>query len=84
MITGKASGKLYMDDEITLALRVAPRALYNSSHSDGFSSSAGLSDRSKVARAFPAGNTVERIEIAGQASAPRRVVLLDGGKLALI
>lgn len=81
--TGEASGSLYVDDEITLAHESSSSySLQAFTFSRGVLSSgaATMSDGTKATRAFPAENTVERIEIAGQVTAPSRVVLIEGGE----
>jgi alpha 1,3-glucosidase len=76
--TGEANGQLYMDDEATLAHETSSSfAVQEFTFSNNVLKSATAVG---VPKRFPAENTVERIEIAGQTQAPKRVVLLEEGE----
>lgn len=74
----EASGSLYLDDEISLAHEDPTKpnfSLRRFRFSNGQLSCSAVG----VVAGYAAPNSVERVEIAGQASAPSRVTLSVGG-----
>ena len=73
---GAARGTLYLDDETTLAHETAGAFVYRQFRFEDnvFTCEAASSSPSTVRSPYRPPNTVERVEIANQKAAPKRVV----------
>ena len=77
---GQATGELYLDDETSFAHDVLKAYAYRAFAYDASKGTLSCSTKAEAggrrsSGAYQAVNTVERIELAGQRVAPKRVVL---------